>query len=225
MHRGYLLILVTTLAASSAARAQDRAAPSLKGDSRVSVQAGWRYAANSTLYNAWYSSPDNADLPESSRSFGGPLIVGTFAYSVTDLVELGIDLFATGERMQLTGLPTLTTASYGALVGLRFQGWLDLGPEGTVPYLGILTGPLLATAAFKGLPPKETLAQAWVGTVGATMRLNPTWGLNVELRQVFARGATGRADLGSFNAGGSWLSLGVTYFFPKDQGRRLGEGI
>jgi hypothetical protein len=56
--------------------------------------------------------------------------------------------------------------------------------------------------------------------VGATFRLTPTWGLNVEFRQVFARGAVGGTDqnFGSFNAGGSWLTVGVNYTFPRDLG-------
>jgi hypothetical protein len=225
MRRGHLLSLVVALAASAAVAQEGRGAPSLKGDGRISFQAGWRYAANSTLYDNYYARPENADLQRSSRPFGGPLILGSFAYSATELVEVGIDLFATGERLKLTGLPPLTTVSYGAMIGLRFQGWLDIGPEGMVPFLGILSGPLVATAVFEGQPVRDSLAQAWAGTVGATLRLTPRWGLSAELRQVFARGDTGRADLGSFNAGGSWLTVGVTYSFPEEPTRPLASSF
>jgi hypothetical protein len=213
-----LLTLLVTLAALTAS-AQD-SGPSLEGGSRISVQGGWRYVSNGTFYDTYYALPENAGLEQALRSHGGPLVVGSFAYSITDLVEVGIDLFGLVERPQLTGQLPLTTWAYGALLGLRFQGWLDLGPEGTVPFLGILTGPMLATATFQGKPPRETLSQAWAGAAGATMRLTPQWGLTVEFRQVFARGAVGLKDekFGSFNAGGSWLTVGVNYSFPPDPG-------
>lgn len=212
-----LLILLVTFAALTASAQGE---PSLAGGSRVSVQAGWRYVSNGTFYDTYYSRPENQGLERAPQTHGGPLGLATFAYSITDLVELGVDLFALGEKPQLTNQPPLTTWGYGALVGLRFQSWLDLGPEGTVPFLGILTGPLLATATFQDQPPRETLSQAWAGTAGAIMRLSPQWGLAVEFRQVFARGAVGRKDqaFGSFNAGGSWLTVGVNYSFPPDPG-------
>ena len=213
-----LLTLLASLAAFTASA--QSSVPSLEGGSRISVQGGWRYVSNATFYDTFYSQPENAGSEPAPRSHGGPLVVGSFAYSITDLVEVGIDLFALGERLQLTDKPRLTTWAYGALLGLRFQGWLDLGPEGTVPFLGILTGPMLATATFQGMPPRETLSQAWAGAAGATMHLTPHWGLSLEFRQVFARGAVGRTDqkFGSFNAGGSWLTLGVNYSFPPDTG-------
>ncbi len=213
-----LLTLVATLAALTAS-AQD-GAPSLEGVGRISIQGGWRYAANTTFYDHFYSLPESQGLVRASPSRGGPLAVGSFAYGISDLVEIGIDLFAHGQRLQLTGQPQLTTVGYGAMVGLRFRSWLDIGPDGMVPFLGLLTGPMLAAAAFEGQPIRETFSQAWAGTVGATFRLNPTWGISAEFRQVFARGAVGRIDqnFGSFNAGGSWLTVGVNYTFPKDFG-------
>jgi hypothetical protein len=216
MRSSPLLSLVAALAASTAFA--QGGAPSLEGEGRISIQGGWRYVSNSTFYNGYYSQYPN--LERSPQSHGGPLVVGSFAYAVTDLVEVGIDLFGTAERIQLTGQPRLTVLSYGALVGLRFQSWLDLGPEGTVPFLGILTGPMLASSAFQGEPVRELLSQAWAGNAGATMRLTPKWGLTLEYRLVFARGPVSRPNerFGSFNAGGSWLSLGVNYTFPAEPG-------
>jgi hypothetical protein len=223
MRRSYLLTLLVTLAASIAAAQDDSVAPALDGVGRISLQGGWRFVSNSTFYESYYSRPENAALERAPASNGGPLVAGSFAYGVTDLVEVGIDLFATAERLQLTGQPRLTTAAYGALLGLRFQGWLDIGPEGLVPFLGILTGPLLASAAFEGQPVRETLSQAWVGAMGATLRLTPTWGICAEYRLVFARGAVGRPEqrFGSFNAGGNWFALGVTYTFPREPSNPL----
>jgi opacity protein-like surface antigen len=207
-----LLTLLAALAASTAF-AQD-GAPSLEGEGRISIQGGWRYVSNSTFYNGYYSQhPEFERAPQSH-------VVGSFAYAVTDLVEVGIDLFGTAERMQLTGTPELTVVNYGALLGLRFQGWLNLGPEGTVPFLGLLTGPMLASSTFKGQPVRELLSQAWAGSAGATMRLTPRWGITAEYRLVFARGAVGKPEerFGTFNAGGSWLSVGVNYSFPPEPG-------
>lgn len=211
-----LLPLLAALAASTAFA--QGGAPSLEGEGRVSIQGGWRYVSNSTFYNGYYSR--NPGLERAPQSQGGPLVVGSFAYAITDLMEVGIDLFATAERMQLTNQPRLTILNYGALLGLRFQGWLDLGPEGTAPFLGLLTGPMLASATFQGQPVRETLSQAWAGTAGATLRLTPRWGLTLEYRLVFARGAVGKPEerFGSFNAGGSWLSVGVNYTFPPEPG-------
>jgi hypothetical protein len=211
-----LLSLFAALVASTAFA--QGGAPSLEGEGRISIQGGWRYVSNSTFYNGYYSQ--RPALERSPQAHGGPLIVGSFAYAVTDLVEVGIDLFGTAERIQLTGQPQLTVLNYGALLGLRFMGWLDLGPEGTVPFLGLLTGPMLASSRFQGEPVRELVSQAWAGNAGATLRLTPRWGLTLEYRLVFARGPVRRPgeQFGSFNAGGSWLSLGVNYTFPSEPG-------
>ncbi|WP_224240932.1 hypothetical protein [Hyalangium gracile] len=216
MRPSLLLTLIATFTAVTAS-AQD-GAPALDGVGRISIQGGWRLVTNSTFYDRYYSQ--RPELERGPGSHGGPLVAGTFAYGMSELVELGIDLFVTGERLRLTDKPRLTTGAYGALLGLRFRGWLDIGPDGVVPFLGLLTGPLLAVAAFEGQPARETFSQAWAGTVGATFRLNPTWGISAEYRIVFARGAVGQQaeNLGSFNAGGSWFSLGVNYTFPRDAG-------
>jgi hypothetical protein len=218
MRPSHLLTLVATLAAFTASAQEG--APALEGVGRISIQGGWRYAANTTFYDHYYALQGNEGLARAGATRGGPLAVGTFAYGISDLVEIGIDLFAHEQQIQLTGQPQLRTVGYGALLGLRFRTWLDIGPEGVVPFLGLLTGPMLAAAAFDGQALRETYSQAWGGTVGATFRLNPTWGISAEFRQVFARGAVGRPDqnLGSFNAGGSWFSVGVNYTFPKDSG-------
>ncbi|SEK70981.1 hypothetical protein SAMN05444354_102140 [Stigmatella aurantiaca] len=206
--------LAAALCAPAAFASED--GPLREGVGRITVQGGWRLVANDTFYDRYASRPENAGLEPSPRSQGSPIGMATFAYAITDLVELGVDLFGTLERLQLTGQPRLTTISYGALLGLRLQGGLNVGPEGLVPFVGVLTGPLLASAAFQGQAAKETLIQAWGATVGATFRLTPVWGLTAEYRLVRARGAVeapGRR-FGTFNAGGSWFGLGITYTFP-----------
>lgn len=215
--RPSLLLTLLVISVASSASAQEGAA-SLEGVGRISIQGGWRLVSNSTFYDNFYSRPGNEGLERAPGSRGGPLAVGTFAYGISELMEIGIDLFGYIERLQLTGQPRLTTASYGALLGLRFRTWLDLGPEGTVPFVGILSGPVLASAIFEGGQVRETFSQGTAATVGATLRLTPSWGLSAEYRLVFARGGVGRPDerLGSFNAGGSWFSLGVNYTFARE---------
>jgi hypothetical protein len=210
------LVLAAGLCAPAAFA--DGEGPLLEDVGRITVQGGWRLVANNTFYDRYEARPENGGLEPSPRSKGSPIGLATFAYGITDYLELGIDLFGTRERLQLTGQPRLTTISYGALLGLRLQGGLDVGSEGLVPFVGVLTGPLLASAGFEGQPAKETLTQAWGVTAGATLRLTPHWGLTAEYRLVWARGAVeapGRY-FGTFNAGGSWFGLGITYTFPPE---------
>jgi hypothetical protein len=224
MSRRPLLLLFALLAASSAAAQDDSEYGSLSGGSRISIQGGVRLAHNSTFYDSYYLRPGNEGLERAASPRWSPLVIGTFAYSLSDSMEIGFDLFGTTQKMALTNKPQLTTASYGALLGLRFQTQWPLGPHGTVPFVGLLTGPFVAVAAFEGQKARETLMQAWAGTAGATMRITPEWGLCLEYRFVLARGAVGTAEerLSSFNAGGSWLNVGVTYTFAKQPTNPLG---
>jgi hypothetical protein len=223
MSHGSLLILLVTLAGSSASAQYDEEDPplELKGSGRFSLQTGWRYTPNTGFYDGYYSQEENRGLSRARGSIGGPLLTATFAYSFTNLIELGIDLFATYERMRLTGQPGLNTVTYGALLGLRFQKRLELGPEGLIPFVGLLTGPLYAGAYFDGGRAIETSNQAFGAALGATLRLSPTWGLALEYRLLLARGEA--EDVGKYNAGGHWFALGMTYQFGHGPDRPLSE--
>ncbi|MCY1078978.1 hypothetical protein [Archangium lansingense] len=217
------LALLAVLFAAGSAFAQDEELSPLNGVGRISVEAGWRHSSNGTFYDSFYALPAYQGVQRSPESPGGPFLAGSFAYAVTDFIELGIDLFATGEQLQLTGAPTLTNITYGALVGVRFQTLLDiLTPEGVVPFIGLQTGPTLAYSTAEGVGSRELFTQAWAGTVGATFRFSAQWGLTAEYRLAFARGQSVFNNkpefkgLASYNAGGSWFALGVTYFFASD---------
>lgn len=194
----------------------------LRGVGRFSLQTGWRLTSNGTFYRGYYGK--RPELERAPASPGGPLLVGSFAYAFTDVVELGIDLVATGERLRLTGQPTLTTMTFGALVGVRFQKLLPgVGRHGLVPFAGVLVGPTYVLSRFDGIASnQEGIPTALVGSVGATLRLSPRWGLTAEYRLSFVRGRPGfvrQPDLGlesfgSFNAGGNWLSVGFSYAWP-----------
>jgi hypothetical protein len=229
--------LLALLLAAGRAHAQDEAlaAAPLEGVGRISVAGGWRLASNQTFYDSFYALPgyecSGATCPRDS--FGGPFGAATFAYAVTENIELGIDLFATGQQLRLNNAPTLNTYTYGALVGLRFQTlWDVLTPQGIVPFVGLELGPSLVLSEAKGIGRQEQVQQPWVGTVGASFRLSPTWAILAEYRLAFARGQspfntyepdpalglpkTPYKDLASFNAGGNWFALGLSYMFPPD---------
>jgi hypothetical protein len=226
---GYLL-----LAATGAFAQDDEGAVPLDGQSRITVQGGLRLSNNDSFYDSFYALPDVACTEGCARaSPPGPFAAVTFAYSVSDFIELGVDLFATQQRLALTQAPTITNTTYGALLGLRLQGlWEVLTPQGIVPFLGIETGPSLAYSVSSEGKTKELIIQPWVGTVGATFRLSTRWAVTAEYRLAFARGQspfntyepdpalglpkTPYKDLASFNAGGNWFALGLTYMFPPD---------
>ena len=217
------LLLLAVLLATGSASAQDEEPLPLNGVGRISVQAGWRHSSNGTFYDSFYSLPAYQGVQRAPESPGGPFLAGSFAYAVTEFFELGIDLYATGEQLRLTGAPTITNVTYGALVGLRLQTLLDiLTPEGVVPFVGLQTGPSLAYSTAEGVGSRELFTQAWAGTVGATFRFSAQWGLTAEYRLAFARGQSAFTnngafkDLASYNAGGNWFALGVTYFFASD---------
>ena len=142
MSHGSLLILLVTLAASSAsAQYDEEALPlELKGSGRFSLQTGWRYTPNTGFYDGYYSQVENRDLSRASGSIGGPLLTATFAYSFTNLIELGIDLFTTYERMRLTDQPGLYRQGRSWLYVSRGVG--TTGPPvrlGAPPELAVIT--------------------------------------------------------------------------------------
>ncbi|WP_199243222.1 hypothetical protein [Vitiosangium sp. GDMCC 1.1324] len=223
----FLCLLFAASSASAQYEEEEELAP-LNGVGRMSIQAGWRLSPNGTFYDKFYSLPDYQGVARAPASPGGPFLAGSFGYAMTDFIELGIDLFATGEQLRLTGAPTLTNVTYGALLGVRFQTLLDfLTPQGVVPFVGLQTGPTLVYSQAEGVGQRELFTQTWAGTVGATFRLSSSWGLTTEYRLAFVRGLTpftannnaGFQNLGSFNGGGSWFALGVTYMFPPDPSR------
>jgi hypothetical protein len=228
MSRGSWLIVLVTLAASSAFAQYDeydeeKPPPELKGTSRLSLQGGWRYAPNTRFFDRYYSLEENRNLARVGGAIGGPLVTATFAYSISNLLELGIDLFGTYERMQLTRQPGLNAVTFGALLGLRLQKRLEIGPEGLVPSVGILAGPLFAASYFDGGRSIENFNNAAGATLGATLRLTPKWGVCFEYRLIFARGEA--EEMGLYNAAGHGLTVGMTYQLPEVQDRPLSRNF
>ncbi|QRK12832.1 hypothetical protein JQX13_24035 [Archangium violaceum] len=214
MCRNPLLLLLVLLTASTASAEYDEEEPPpmLESSSRFSLQTGWRYTPNTRFYDDYYSQPGNRNLERSGDAIGGPLLAATFAYSPMEWLELGADLFATYERMQLTRQPGLNAMTFGALVGLRFQKLLEIGPEGLVPSVGALMGPLFAASFFDGGGSVENTSMTIGGTVGATLRLSEKWGIVFEYRLLFAKGVA--EEGGVYDAVGNWFSVGMTYQLP-----------
>lgn len=228
MYRALLLTLVLHAATSFAGDAPDEygdvptAPDELKRVQRFSIQTGWRVSSNGTFYRSYYG--EHSELQQAPGSPGGPLLVGSFAYSFTNWIELSLDLAVTGERLRLTGQPTLTTMTFAGLVGLRFQKLLpSIGPQGLIPFVGVLAGPTFVMAHFDGGPHYEESNPTTVGaTVGATLRLSPRWGLTVEYRHAFVRARPSFVQqpdrhlqgFSTVNVGGSWPSVGFAYWWP-----------
>jgi len=193
----------------------------LVGVGRVAPSVGWRHSSNGTFYDNYYSQPGRAGTRREPSSPGGPVLAITFGYGVTSYFELGVDLFATAERLRLTGEPQLTTATYGALVAGRFQTLIEsVGPAGLVPSLGLLTGPTLVLTQVPGGTPNEVFTQAWGAAAGVRLPLDTTWSVGLEYRFLFVRGNAG--TLGSVNGGGQWLTLGLSYAFPPEPEHSFG---
>lgn len=205
------LLTVVLSAAPLPARAQDTWAPgSLAGTGRISLLGGWRHSSNGTLLRRLEAQGE----PAAGPSPGGPLAVASFAYAPSEVVDVGIDLFATAERLWRGGPPAPFGVTYGALLGVRLQTLTGpVGPfEALQPAVGLHTGPTLVVAVDRAGQGVETFTQAWAASAGLTARLPGRWGLSLEYRFLVARGQVpGR---GSFNGGGNWLLVGATYTFP-----------
>jgi hypothetical protein len=212
---GRALTLLGLLAAAPAAAAdpweeEARGGERLAGTGRVSVLGGWRVAPNGTLLRRAAA----AGAPLGGRSPGGPALQASFAYAPSELLDLVIDLFASGERLWQAPPEPTTGLTYGAMVGLRAQ-WLTgpVGPfRGLQPALGLHTGPTLLVAVDPDGTAVETAVQGWAASAGLTGRLPGRWALSLEYRFLLARGMT--LERGSFSGGGNWLLLGLTYTFP-----------
>lgn len=225
----FLLLLLATLTTTAVAAAppeddgyeetEEMPQDELEGSSRFSLMTGWRYAPNDRFYDLYYARPKHQGLERAHGVIGGPLLMGCFAFSPINLIEVGIDLFATYERMEFTGKPGLNAVGVGALIDVRFQHKFEIGRYGLVPSAGILLGPMFVASFFDGGYAVESGSQSFGVTAGATLYLSDVWGLRFDYRLLTGRGEA--EDIGSFDAGGSWFSVGLNYQFPTKPARPL----
>lgn len=182
------------------------------GTGRITISPTWRLVPN-TLFEG---SAAASGFPFAKRSPGGPGLFATGAYAITAELEVEISLFAGAEQLHLSGLPVLTSVSYGGIAGARLgiSFWEDrLRPS---IFAGTGVGLVLTTGAGMETNP-EKLTQPWVFGVGFAVNLAPSWDLNFDYRLfIGSRGAV--TDIGSLNGGGSWFSIGVSYLFAPEAG-------
>ena len=111
---------------------------------------------------------------------------------------MGIDLFGTTQKMSLTNQPQLTTADLWRAAGHALpDAGSTWGRTGTVPFFGVLTGPVARRRDLRGAEaPGDAHPRRGRVTAGATMHLSPQWGVCLEYRFVLARGAWARQTSG-----------------------------
>ncbi|MFY0576049.1 hypothetical protein ACN28S_18310 [Cystobacter fuscus] len=150
--RGLVLFALLLAAATASAQEESEELVPLNGVGRITVQGGVRLSSNNTFFDSFYALPGfECSVGCSRETPAGPFAAATFGYSVTDFIEVGIDLFYTHQQLRLTNAPLHTNITYGALLGLRFQGLLEiLTPQGVVPFIGLETGPSLAYSLVEG---------------------------------------------------------------------------
>lgn len=187
----------------------------LAGVGRITIEPGWRLTPNDHFAEA--ASAAGAALTRTSP--GGPTLAGSFAYSATGWLEIGIDLFAGAEQLRLQGQPALTSITYGGALGVRLQAPLEqfLFAERFVPFAGLLSGPTLIDVVGGNLQgTNEKVTASYILSAGFTFQVDQHWGITAEYRLLLARGMVD--GIGSINGGGSWFSLGITFLIPSDSG-------
>jgi hypothetical protein len=200
---------VAVLLAATPAFAQEL--PPLSGLGRFGALVGWRVTSNGEFFREAEAQGFVREGPAS----GGPMLVGSFGYSPIEAIEVGVDPFIATEVLDVIGAAPLRTVTYGALLGARLQ----LTLARAVPFIGLFTGPVL-TYATGGTQtrPAESFAQAFALSLGATLRIDPKWGLTLEYKGTWGPGV--RTDLGPASIGGHWVGIGVAGFVEGERSAR-----
>jgi hypothetical protein len=175
----------------------------------LTVLPGWRLTPNDYFYGTMRSLGFQPGPP----SPGGPQISGTFAYAAKSWLEVSIDLFVGGERLTFLDRAPMNTLTYGAMLGVRFPFPLLQGR--LIPHLGLTAGPTLILVTGDDLPgPEERLTTGYAAVAGLSWRFSEGLAATLEYKLILVRGHV--PDVGGVNAGGSWLGLGITLYFPPE---------
>ncbi len=193
------------LVLSGTAAAHDET--SFEGYGRAALGGGWRLTPN----DFFRARAAEAGHPVEGSSPGGPQVSGAFCYAATDAIEACIDLFAGHERLRLERLGEVASWTYGGMFGARFF-WADVPADRFVPYLGAHTGPTLVFTQTDAPGALERVAIGYAFTAGMSYRASPKVGVWAEYKLLLARGEV--AHVASINGGGSWLTVGVVFYFP-----------
>jgi hypothetical protein len=205
--RGLLLVLATLLATSAHAAHPGRA----------SAGIGWRLAPQ----NHFYGKATEAGHPPTQISPGGPVINGTFSYNVSDWAAVAVDLFASGERLHLEGWEPINLFAYGATVGARFFFLEEVLHPDLGFHASIALGPTLVFATSGSFASIEVFTQSYAAGAGALWRISDDLGLGAEYRFSLVRGLI--PDIGGVNAGGSQVTVSLTWFFAAESSFTRGQ--
>ncbi len=201
------------LIAAAPAMAQQR---TLEGAGRISLQGGYRYTPNGDFIRR----AEAAGFPvEGGAIIGGPQFSGSFGYAPLDWMEATIDVIVGFESFRLRDLDTFTSTTYGALIGVRLAK-TDFPFQNLVPHIGAQIGPVLSFISGTSIAGSERFNTAYSLNAGLTFRFAERWAAGFDVRYLFAYGAL--PEVATFNAGGLWGSLSVTYFIPSGPKDPLG---
>jgi hypothetical protein len=188
------------------------AAEGLDGTGRATLVAGWRWTPN----DYFAGDAASAGYPLLRSSPGGPQLTGSFGYSASDYVEVTLELFAGGEQLKLSQLGTVDSYTYGGLIGVHLQqSWRPAWwTRGMITYLGLFVGPAVVDLSPPAQPLSESVVSAYAAGGGCVFRLTERFGLALDVKWLWARGAL--TNVGGVNAGGLWAGLGVVWLFPRE---------
>jgi opacity protein-like surface antigen len=201
------VVCLLALVWAPAAWAIDQWTQGIDGVGRISIMGGWKQTPNDYFFN-------NAAMqghPVESRGFGGVQGAASFGYGATRFIEASVDLFVGMDQFKIAGYDTITTLTYGALLGVRFT-YMDLFIKGFAPFIGFGVGPTLGYVTTSGVDPIESLVTGVAGTAGLSYRVAERVAITLEYRFLYARA---KWVLGGVNVGANWLSLGVVVYFPR----------
>ena len=204
--RRFALLLV--LLSAAPALAVERWTSGIDGVGRISVSGGWKLSGNDWFFNQ--SAAEGHPLV--SRGIGGPQGFASFGYGAIRWLEVSIDLFLGHDRFEIGGFNPINVITYGALLGARAT-FMDLLVPGFAPYLGVSIGPTLGYVFDGASQPYERLITGVAAVAGISYRFSDTLGLFIDYRFLLARGVWSTSGL---NVGGSFFSLGLTLYFPRN---------
>ncbi len=205
VRRGVALALVLASAQASAVEPWDTG---IDGVGRISVSGGWKLAGQDWFFR---QSADQGH-PTVTRGIGGPQGFASFGYGAIRWLEVSIDLFMGHDRFEIGGFNPINILTYGALVGARAT-FMDFLFPGFAPYVGVSLGPVLGYV-WTGASNEtfERLITGVAGVAGLSYRVTERFALFVDYRFLYARGVWVTSGL---NVGGSFFSLGFTFYFPR----------
>lgn len=200
--------VAAALCVATTAFAQDNPGRTIEGSGRVALQGGYRYTPNADFIRR---AEAGGHPVEGGAIVGGPQFSASFGYAPLDWVEATIDLIVGFEAFRLRDLDDFTSTTYGALLGVRLEK-MDFPFRGLMPHFGVQLGPVLSFISGKSIAGSERFNTGYSINAGLSFRFADRWAVGFDVRYLFAYGNL--PEVATFNAGGLWGSLSVTFFIP-----------